>query len=434
MTACGVPAIDVVGMPLGTLTVVWHDTSNREVVKLAKDKDKVPPVSPSKIDLPPPVTSERKDNPAPAPVAPIINPNPTTGDDNMSDADERARKLRALEELLSPSKPALDEDAVLDIVRRRMSETVTQATRGAAEEVRKELGDLLEEARAIVNGAPRKLRIEIAGRVKDMPPAVRHPLFDTLLTLAVCSKEPRALHPMLVGPPAGGKTTAAEQVAQALGLPFFTNGALSGTHELLGYCDGGGKYHTTPFRRAFETGGVYLADEIDGSTDASVPLALNSALANGFMGFPDQPEPVRMHKDFYFIGAANTYGRGADRLFVGRTQLDSATTDRLAMLDWDYDEVLERSLAGDDAWTAYVQAARAACSDLKIRHVISPRATYGGAIYRRTGSMSFDLICNLTVWKGLDREQRDRIVAKMPERVIRRAEAPVITTTTIAAE
>lgn len=441
ITASGVPAAIVGNLSVAQRNEAWHDLTGATVERFkllpmprvaSPDADPwhiedatptpVAPITPTPV-----VTITKENEPMPAqehmiltrtPAAqPVLATNPVPARDNHE------AKLRAIADLFAT--PALDENAVVEIVNRRMGDTVRSVIGDATDKARLELSDIIEEARAIVNGAPRVLRIDIAGKVKEMPAAQRHPMFDTLLTIAVCSKEPRALHPMLVGPPAGGKTTAAEQVAQALGMPFYTNGALTGAHELTGYKDAAGTYHTTPFRQAFEHGGVYLADEIDGSHE-SVPLLLNSALANGFMGFPDQPAPVRVHPNFYFIGAGNTYGRGADRLFIGRTQLDAATTDRLAMLDWDYDEVLERNLAQDDAWTSYVQAARAACSDMKIRHVISPRATYGGAIYRRAG-MPFDLVCNLTVWKGLDRDQRTRITNAIPESIARRAQTARIT-------
>lgn len=434
ITACGVPAAIVGNLSVEQRNEAWHDLTGATVERfkrlpmprVAPDPWHIEDVTPTPTPAPvAPITKEEDTMPAQehmiltrTPAAqPVIATNPVPARDNHE------AKLRAIADLFST--PAMDENAILEIVTRHLGATISAATTSATEQARMTLADVIEEARAIVNGAPRVLRIDIAGKVKEMPAAQRHPMFDTLLTMAVCSKEPRALHPMLVGPPAGGKTTAAEQVAQALGMAFYTNGALTGAHELTGYKDAAGIYHTTPFRQAFEHGGVYLADEIDGSHEA-VPLLLNSALANGFMGFPDQAAPVRAHPSFYFIGAANTYGRGADRLFVGRTQLDAATTDRLAMLDWDYDEALERNLAQDDAWTSYVQAARAACSDLKIRHVISPRATYGGAIYRRTG-MPFDLVCNLTVWKGLDRDQRTRITNAIPEGIARRAQVARIT-------
>jgi hypothetical protein len=229
---------------------------------------------------------------------------------------------------------------------------------------------------------------------------------------------------MLVGPAGSGKTTACQHAAEALGLPFYTNGALTGAHELMGYKDASGTYHGTPFRQAFAFGGVYLMDEMDRSDPAAV-LALNSALANGFAAFPDQAEPVKAHADFIPVVAANTYGRGADRLYIGANQLDASTLDRFAVLSWDYDETLERALAGDDAWCSYVQAARKAANDLKIRHVISPRATMGGAVQRRAG-LPFDMVADAVLWKGLDAEQRQRITAAIPDSVARRAQAPVI--------
>jgi hypothetical protein len=409
LTASGISSERAGTLTLAEMTEAWHDLTGATLLRLAAET----PVNPS------PIITEQEPNPMPM-QEPIIFDRPTPRPAQPLDQDAR---LRVLADLLTPQAPALDEAAVLDIVARRMGETISAATTSATEQARLALADTLEEARAIVNGAPRILKIEIAGRVKEMPAAVRHPMFDVLLTLAVCSKQPRAKHPLMVGPAGGGKTTAAEQVAEAMGLSFYTNGSLTGAHEVTGY-ENANRYVTTPFRQAFEHGGLYLADEIDGS-DPAATLALNSALANGFMNFPDQPAPIRAHPQFHFIGAANTYGRGADRLYIGRNQLDASTLDRFCTLTWDYDETLERSLAGDDAWCAYVQAARAACSDLKIRHVISPRATYSGAIHRAAG-MAFDLVAELDLWNGLDREQRERITARIPDRIATRAQAPVI--------
>ena len=76
-------------------------------------------------------------------------------------------------------------------------------------------------------------------------------------------------------------------------------------------------------------GGVFLFDEID-AADANVLLVVNSALANGRMSVPsrhDQPV-AKKHSEFVCIAAANTFGRGADRVYVGRNELDEATLDR----------------------------------------------------------------------------------------------------------
>src|SRR6185436_13931792 len=88
------------------------------------------------------------------------------------------------------------------------------------------------------------------------------------------------------GPTASGKSHVCEQIAEALKLKFYVQGAMSMAHELMGYKDGNGKYHSTPFREGFEKGGVVLLDECD-SWDPAVTLALNGATANGVSAFPD---------------------------------------------------------------------------------------------------------------------------------------------------
>lgn len=424
LSAAGVPAARALRLSVAELSAAWHDTSNATLDRLVAG-DASPAQTPQEnenmayqqpmILTRPQAPQERPPQPAQVYAPPV-------------DISHEA-KLRALAELLTPTAPTLDESAVVEIMTRHMGGTIQAATAGAIDTARRDLSDILEEARAIVNGAPRTLRIDIAGRIRDLPAAARHPMFDALLTMVVAGREDGGWPVMLVGPAGSGKTTACQHVANAIGLPFYTNGALTGAHELTGYKDASGHYHGTPFRQAFEHGGVYLMDEMDRSDPAAV-LTLNSALANRFAGFPDRAEPVRAHADFIPLVAANTFGRGADRLYIGANQMDAATLDRFCVLSWDYDEALERSIAGDDAWTAYVQAARNAAAKHKIRHVISPRASMAGANLRRAG-MPFDLVAEAVLWKGLDQEQRSRITAEISENVSRRAMAPRIT---IAAE
>ena len=409
LTASGISSERAGTLTLAEMTEAWHDLTGATLLRLAADT----PANPS------PIITTQEPNPMPM-QEPIIFDRPAPRPAQPLDQDAR---LRVLADLLTPQAPALDDAAVLEIVTRNMGQTISAVTTSATEMARLELEDLLTEARAIVNGAPRTLRIEIKDRITPLPAAPRHPLFDALLTLVICGREPQGLPVMLVGPAGSGKTTACKDAAEALGLSFFTNGALTGAHELMGYKDASGTYHETPFRAAFEGGGVYLMDEMDRSDPAAV-LSLNSALANGFAAFPDRAEPVKAHADFIPVVAANTYGRGADRLYIGANQLDASTLDRFAVLSWDYDEALERALAGDDAWTGYVQAARAAAVDLKIRHVISPRASMSGAVMRRAG-LPFDMVAEAALWKGLDREQRERITAKISDRIATRAQAPV---------
>lgn len=231
---------------------------------------------------------------------------------------------------------------------------------------------------------------------------LQHNQFETLL--GICRS---GLNAYLVGPAGSGKTTAAEQVAKALGLPFFFTGAITSEFKLTGFIDANGRVICPAFRKAYEYGGVFLFDEIDASMPQAV-LAFNAAIANNMMDFPDKTVPK--HKDFYCVAAANTYGQGADRVYVGRNQMDGATIDRFAFVDWGYDEALEKVLAGEDQsdWVAYVQKVRRAVSEHKIRHVVSPRASINGGKLLRNG-MKRAQVEAITLWKGLDAETVKKI-------------------------
>lgn len=213
---------------------------------------------------------------------------------------------------------------------------------------------------------------------------------------------------MMVGPAGSGKTTIGEHVAKALNLPFYITNAIQETHQLSGFVDGYGKYHATPFRHAFEYGGVWVADEID-AWDAGALLAANSALANGYMSFPDVAQPVKRHPFFRMIATANTFGTGADRVYIGRNQLDAASLDRFAMITVDYDENLERMFAGgNDAWLHYVHKIRRVIQKLKIRHVVSSRAVAMGAAALRAG-LTNSQVEQIYLFKGMSESDRKKI-------------------------
>lgn len=216
-------------------------------------------------------------------------------------------------------------------------------------------------------------------------------------------------HPvMMVGPAGCGKTTIGEHVADHIELPFHITNCVTDTHELMGYMDGYGNYHSTSFRTAFEQGGVWIADEID-AWEASALLACNSALANGYANFPDSKDIVRRHDDFRVIATANTYGFGSDRIYVGRNELDGASLDRFATIDVDYDIDLERYLAGDQhTWLEYVWDIRKNVRAKKIRHVVSTRAIKMGSEALASG-MHWDIVKETYLFKGMNASDRKKV-------------------------
>lgn len=239
------------------------------------------------------------------------------------------------------------------------------------------------------------------GRVET---GLQHKQFGELLTIVGAG-----LNAYLVGPAGSGKTTAAEMVAKALNLQFYFTGAITSEFKLTGFIDAQGRVICPAFRKAYEHGGVFLFDEIDGSMPQAV-LAFNAAIANGMMDFPDKSVPK--HKDFHCIAAANTWGMGADRVYVGRNQLDGATVDRFAMLLWEYDEALEKIMSDNDDWVTHVQKVRNAVAKHKIRHVVSPRASRDGARLLKVG-MKKEQVEKIVLYKGLDSESVDKIVASL---------------------
>ena len=401
LVANGIPSLFACKMRHHHLAGAYNDPSLLAHFKAQAVSDNSEP------SLPPNAPGESPDNrdtraplphfpmtPAPAATTPaattpgaIVTPAPTP------DA-ATAQALQTLLTLLGNRNAGLDADAVRVIVR-------------------DELPNLIPTTR---------LELVTADGVKDCGTEPRHRLVSTLIQI-MSQKIPAAL----VGPAGSGKTTATEQAARALGIPYYIQGAVQGAHELLGFVDAHGRYQSTPFRQAFEHGGIICLDELDAG-DAAGILVCNSALANGCMAFPDTTTPVARHADFIVIACLNTFGTGADRLYVGRQQLDAATLDRFAFLAWNYDERLERAIVGADAgrsaphrtppactmdstqWCERVQALRAGVVKEKARVVISPRATIYGVKLIAAG-MAQETIEECLIWKGIDAELRKRIEA-----------------------
>ena len=203
---------------------------------------------------------------------------------------------------------------------------------------------------------------------------------------------------MLVGPAGTGKSHAAEQVANAMGLDFYAMsvGAQTSKSDIIGYMDAMQNYVRTVFRNAYEHGGLFLLDEIDAG-NSNVLIQLNAALANNYMSFPDGM--IRRHDKFRMVASANTFGLGASRQYVGRNQLDAATLDRFVVLSWDIDENLEQSLAVGKygaAWLDIVRYVRSFVNDQELRVVVSPRATQRGSLLLSHG-MDFNDVLHMAL-------------------------------------
>lgn len=217
---------------------------------------------------------------------------------------------------------------------------------------------------------------------------------------------------MMVGPAGSGKTEAAMAAAKALQKDFelISVGPQTMQSELAGYKNAHGDYVTSAVRRAYSEGKVLIIDEIDAG-NAGVFTFTNATLSNSAAGYPDGPA-IR-HPKFQVIACANTFGTGADMVYIGRAQLDGATLDRYAALVWDYDHDFELHLAlqhnpNARQWVEQVQQWRKNMMKHKIRHIISPRASIFGAKLMKVGFTPSEC-ASMLVFKGLNKELVDKI-------------------------
>ncbi len=281
-----------------------------------------------------------------------------------------------------PEKPALDLDAIKQVVR----ETITQ------------------------EGV---LKISVEHR--DKPPVLiegAHEKFPDLSYLLA-----NRMHTYLHGPHGSGKSTAAAQAAKALHLPYGYSSLTPQTPEsrLLGYMNATGDYIKTLFRTIYEYGGVFCIDELDNAAPALL-TTLNNALENGAMAFPDGLVP--RHADFVMVGTGNTNGRGANPSYPERRPFDAAFADRFVFLAWGYDEKLEKQIAlainpECGKWVKWVQSVRKWAQKNNPRFVPSPRAVFRIAEFSKGAQFSIDAMLDATVWRG-DEELKNKVIANHP--------------------
>lgn len=307
-------------------------------------------------------------------------------------APKRATKDAMQQAMEGNAVPNVGEDRMREIAREEIEVAAPQILEAAGEFATEQINKRVPALIVAALAAMKPTRVEVTlpdGTVKDL--GLQHSQFPMLL------KTVTRFPVWLPGPAGSGKTTAARNASTALSVPFHHHGAVDNVYQLLGFIDAGGTYHATSFRKAYEHGGVFLWDEVDASNPAAL-VAFNAAIENGECVFPDAT--IARHRHCYFIAAANTYGTGATHEYVGRTKLDAATLDRFVMLDWMYDEQLERAIAGDTPWTTYVQQVRAACHKAGIKHLVTPRASIRGNDLLAIGIPPATVI-DMTIRKGL---------------------------------
>lgn len=235
-------------------------------------------------------------------------------------------------------------------------------------------------------------------------PEHKHHCFDTVAKLVKAG-----LNVYLVGPAGTGKTTLASQVARHLGKEFGTiscHAQMTGS-SLAGFMNATGEFVETEFHRMFTADGVFLLDEIDNGNPNILAWA-NQALANRRASFANGT--VDAHEGFRFIGAANTYGTGATREYIGRQALDAATLDRFVMVEVDYDTAYEAKAAVKVAgpmgklWAQRIWHYRKNATKHGVKIVLSTRAIVDGATMLAQG-FTVPQVLDMRVFRGINPDQ-----------------------------
>jgi len=326
-------------------------------------------------------------------------------------AEEARREVaRLAKEASATAQKAVDKSR--DEVR-RLAKEATATAAAAVDHARDQVVALAREAaeKACVEFVPRPVEVTLPAGGKITVTGHTHQMLPELL-LAFGAR----CHVLLVGPAGTGKSTLAAQAAEALGLTLqaISLGPTTPMSKVFGYFDAHGSYHDTPFRRAFEHGGVMLLDELDNGHPGLL-AELNQALALGACAFADGM--VTAHPDFRLVATGNTYGTGGDRDYVGRQALDAATLDRFVVLDVPVDEQLEERVAMAHApakkrlvrqLITEVHRLRAAATDKRLPVVFSPRVSIDGAKLLAAGA-SYDQVLRWRVTRGLSAAHREAL-------------------------
>jgi MoxR-like ATPase len=307
-----------------------------------------------------------------------------------------------------------------------------KAAREAVEEELKDAWEALEESREGLTRSVGRFARDEAARVvaeiaaETVPPVVEVRVADAAPvrvgghTHAVLPDVLLALgagcHVLLVGPAGTGKSMMAQQAAEAFAQEFqaLSLGPTTPMSKIFGYYDAHGHYHATPFRRAFEDGGLMLLDELD-SGHPGLLAELNQALSLRSCAFADGM--VTAHPDFRLVATANTYGTGGDRQYVGRQALDAATLDRFIVIDVPVDEELEERIAlahaparAEDARRVIeeVRRLRATAAEKRLPVMFSPRAAIDAAKLLQAGA-SVEQAVRWRVVRGMSAAHRSAL-------------------------
>jgi MoxR-like ATPase len=260
----------------------------------------------------------------------------------------------------------------------------------------------LQTARPIQINIPERKPITIR-------PAEHHESFATLITYLEVNRRV-----ILQGEAGTGKSLAAKNAAEALGVRFLLLPPVTMSHELIGHRDANGHFHGTPLTDAYDNGGLLLVDEADASSPDALLTANPVFDGNGFATFGDG-KLHEQHPDFYVIFNMNTDGTGATLKHAGRNPLDGATSARFGVrINWGIDARIETRMAqGQTAWHEAIRAIRAWMIQRDIQEVnATPRHLKAGAGLLNAGVARAQILADCLKWGAVGENWND--VTRLP--------------------
>lgn len=274
--------------------------------------------------------------------------------------------------------------------------------------IRTEADGVLKELRAYAKPSTQVMVVEIEGiRQKLSKPASKY-LADMLHWHQLGKKNGRAINMWLWGPRGTGKTTAAEQLAEALGVRFaaMSLGADASSAMVFGtlLSDKDGRLYIpdTILIDFMKNGGVFLLDEAAGA-GCNITNTLNTALEQRRFTNPRTGEVIDVHPDFVFLAADNTCGMGGDAVYTARERQDAAWLDRFEFLRFEYDRELEALLCPDEELRNQFYHAREVIERAGAKVELSSRRMQRAYLAKASGMCMSKVFASLTTgWpKGL---------------------------------
>jgi predicted Zn-ribbon and HTH transcriptional regulator len=212
--------------------------------------------------------------------------------------------------------------------------------------------DLPDMTAALDEDAVKKIALEVAEEVaaKTTNITVALPNGTTKVVNGAHKQMPeifealKAKHVYLWGKPGSGKTTAAKQVADALGRDFgyLAVNAMTTESKIFGYMTpDGSRVVETAFSSLYTKSAVVCIDEADNG-NANSMNQMNGAIENQSGQFPDGLRI--MHPEFRVIATGNTAGLGGNIMHADRRPMDAAFRERFYFVEIEYDEGLEERM------------------------------------------------------------------------------------------